>query len=36
MSVIVEIRSAEGGEHSERLVIEQFSIYSKLAIKRGL
>lgn len=36
MSVIVEIRAAEGGEHAERLVQEQFSIYCKLAAKRGL
>lgn len=36
MSVIVEIRAAEGGQHAERLVDEQFGIYCKLADKRGL
>lgn len=36
MSVIVEIRSAEGGSDSKDLVRDQFSIYSKLAGRRSL
>ncbi len=36
MSVIVEIRAAEGGEDAKLLVIDQFMIYCKLAAKRGL
>lgn len=36
MSFIVEIRSAEGGDDAKALVVEQFSIYTRLAIKRGL
>lgn len=36
MSVIVEIRAAEGGKHAELLVVEQFSMYCKLAAKRCL
>ena len=36
MSVIVEIRAAEGGEDAKLLVVDQFIIYSKLAAKRGL
>ena len=30
-SLIIEIRSAEGGEDSKLLVQDQFTIYSKLA-----
>lgn len=36
MSVIVEIRAAEGGEHSKILVQDQFVMYCKLAARRGL
>ena len=35
-SIVVEIRAAEGGDHSKRLVIKQFSIYAKMAARRGL
>jgi hypothetical protein len=35
MSIMVEIRSAEGGEHAKLLVIEQAGIYTRLCIKRG-
>lgn len=35
-AVIVEIRAAEGGDDAKSLVIEQFSIYSKLAGRRSL
>lgn len=35
-SVIIEIRSAEGGEHARRLVEDQLSIYLKHAGRRGL
>ena len=34
--MIVEIRSAEGGDDAKMLVEEQFSIYCKLAKRRGL
>lgn len=36
MGIIVEIHSAEGGEDSKQLVIEQVSIYAKLCIRRCL
>jgi len=36
MSIIVEIRAAEGGEDAKLLVRDQFSIYCKLAARRGL
>lgn len=36
MSVIVEIRAAEGGEDAKLLVVDQFIMYCKLAAKRGL
>ena len=35
-SVIVEIRSAEGGKDSKLLVEEQFTIYEKFAVRRQL
>jgi peptide chain release factor 1 len=35
-SVVVEVRAAEGGEHSKRLVVKQFTIYAKLANRMGL
>ena len=35
-AVIVEIRAAEGGDDAKHLVIEQFSIYSKLGVRRSL
>lgn len=36
MSLIVEIKSAEGGEDSKLLVEDQFRIYGRLATRRGL
>ena len=36
MSVIVEIRAAEGGEDAKLLVREQITVYLKLAERRGL
>ena len=36
MSVIVEIRAAEGGEDAKLLVYEQFSIYRKLEVRGSL
>jgi len=36
MSVIVEIRAAEGGLDAKQLVGEQAAIYAKLALRRCL
>jgi protein subunit release factor A len=36
MSIIVEIRAAEGGDDAKLLVEEQFKIYRKRAERRGL
>lgn len=36
MSVIVEIRAAEGGDDAKLLVEEQTQIYVKLGARRGL
>lgn len=36
MSVIVEIRAAEGGDDAKLLVIDQLAIYKKRAERRGL
>ena len=36
MTIIVEIRSGEGGEHAKRLVLDQVAIYVKYATRRGL
>lgn len=36
MSVYVEIRSAEGGDHAKRLVLEQMDLYIRGASRRGL
>lgn len=36
MSVIVEIRSGEGGADARDLVREQFAIYAKAALLYGL
>jgi protein subunit release factor A len=36
MSCIVEIRAAEGGDDAKLLVEEQFSIYARLGVRRGL
>lgn len=33
---IIEIRAGEGGDDAKLLVAEQFTIYRKLAILRGL
>ena len=35
-SVIVEVRAAEGGDHAKALVIEQFAIYARMGLRRGL
>jgi protein subunit release factor A len=35
-SIIVEIRAAEGGTDAKSLVLEQFGIYCRLALRRGL
>ncbi len=35
-AVIVEIRSAEGGDHAKRLVEAQFALYLKYAGRRSL
>jgi protein subunit release factor A len=36
MSVIVEIRAAEGGDDAKQLVLDQLVIYRKRAVRRGL
>ena len=36
MSVIVEIRAAEGGDDAKDLVEEQFRIYRRRAVRRCL
>lgn len=36
MSIIVEVRAAEGGADSKSLVIEQFAIYARRCAKVGL
>lgn len=36
MSVIVEVRAAEGGDDSKELVELQFKIYHRVAVRRGL
>lgn len=36
MKIIVEIRSAEGGEDSKLLVLDQFKIYRKYCIRGSL
>lgn len=36
MSIIVEIRAAEGGLDARQLVQEQFGVYAKRAVRRGL
>lgn len=35
-SIIIEIRSAEGGDDSKDLVLEQFAMYARLAARRFL
>lgn len=35
-SILIEIRSAEGGNDAKLLVIDQFKVYAKVADKRGL
>ena len=35
-AVLVEIRAAEGGEDAKLLVMEQFGIYSRMGVRRGL
>ena len=34
--MIIEIRSAEGGDHAKRLVIDLFRVYANRAKRRGL
>jgi protein subunit release factor A len=34
--MIVEIRAAEGGDDAKMLVVDQLTIYAKLAARRGL
>jgi hypothetical protein len=36
MSVIVEIRAAEGGQDAKDLVREQFAVYANRAARHGL
>ena len=36
MSVIVEIRAAEGGDDAKQLVVEQVKIYLRLCARRSL
>jgi protein subunit release factor A len=36
MSIIVEIRAAEGGDDAKALVLEQLAIYARYAARRGL
>ena len=36
MSVIVEIRAAEGGSDAKLLVQDQYAIYAKMGARRGL
>ncbi len=35
-SIIIEIRSAEGGKDAKLLVNDQFAIYLKVAARRGI
>jgi protein subunit release factor A len=35
-SIILEIRSAEGGEDAKLLVLNQLTIYDKFCTRRGL
>jgi len=36
MSIVVEIRAAEGGDDAKSLVEEQLSIYARRAARSGL
>jgi len=36
MSIVVEIRAAEGGDDAKLLVEEQFTIYARRAARSGL
>ncbi len=36
MSIIVEIRAAEGGQDAKLLVVDQFAIYQKAAARYRL
>ena len=36
MTIMIEVRAAEGGDDAKDLVNEQFGIYCRLAAKRGL
>lgn len=35
-AVIVEIRAGEGGDDAKDLVLEQYGIYERLCVRRGL
>jgi protein subunit release factor A len=35
-AVIVELRAAEGGDDARLLVREQWTLYTKLGVRRGL
>lgn len=34
--MLIEIRAAEGGDDAKLLVLEQFDVYQRLALRRGL
>jgi protein subunit release factor A len=36
MSIIVEVRAAEGGDDAKDLVGEQFAVYAKRCTRKGL
>ena len=36
MDVLVEIRAGEGGDHSKKLVIDQFGVYKKYEFRSCL
>jgi protein subunit release factor A len=36
MTIVVEIRAAEGGDDAKALVSEQLAIYLRVAARRGL
>ncbi len=35
-SIVIELRAAEGGEDAKSIVVEQYAIYARLAVRRGL
>ena len=36
MSIVIEIRAAEGGDDAKSLVQEQLAIYARRALRHGL